>query len=359
MRFEQVTHPDRVVHVGVVGLGMGASHVNWLLKTPGMEVAALCDLDAERIAKAQQAIAGAGRAPAAEFGSYDDLLASEGCEALVLALPIPRNAEFARRGLEAGRHVLSEKPLATTLADAARLRRAVRPDGPVYQIGFEMRHSPLVQTVLEAIQQGKIGRPAAVNYTYVRRSKHSGRSWANEGPECGILFDCGSHIFDLCGLFAGAPMEQAFAFCSKESDLIPDNPDVGAVAVRFANGVHGTVMFCEFCAQPDWTHMMIVGDDGKILINPSDAGEFTLYWGKGQHCTHTRINPASTNPGHLGMGEQHVEFKNAITEARQPYADLQVGLESLYLSVGALRSWQEGLAVSREELAREVQAEAR
>lgn len=349
---------NKVVRIGVVGCGgMGMDHIHYLLKAGGYEVVALCDLDAANLRKAAALVTDAGAKEPQSFTDYDALLKSGLCEALCLAMPIPLNAEFAWRGLEAGHHVFGEKPLATCLKDAARLKKAIDASGKLYQVGFELRHSPLLQSLKQTIDRGDIGQVCGVTYSYARKANHAARKWAFAGEGGSVLFDCLSHSFDLVNLLMGAKMSSVFAFAGKSSALVPDDPDLGAVAFEYDSGARGTLFFCEFCGQGFNTLFEVYGDDGKILVNPADAGSYTMYWGKSKHETSVTINPESTCPGHLGIDEEHVEFRDAVLANRSPYSDFAVGLDSLFLSVGATRSARGGRPVPRAELEAEFQHE--
>lgn len=348
--FDEIIKPENAVKIGVVGLGMGFDHIEFMEQAGGFDVTAISDFDAQKVKKAQKYLEQHGRPEPEVFESFDALIDAHVCDAVCLALPIPMNAEYAAKALNAGYHVLSEKPIALNLKEAAFLKKAVEGSGKVYQVGFELRHSPLVQTVMDYIGRGMIGKVSGITYNYVRKPDHSHRKWAGDEDGGSVLFDCLSHSFDLMNLFAGSVFEKIAAFCSKNSQLVMDDPDIGSMAIEYQNGVHASMFFCEFCGQPYSSLMQIIGDDGKMFIDPANAGEFTLYWGKGKHETKVSINPESTCPGHLGMGEEHIEFKNAIEENRQPYSDFKVGLESLFLSIAATRSFKEDRIVFKSEL---------
>jgi myo-inositol 2-dehydrogenase/D-chiro-inositol 1-dehydrogenase len=349
---------DKIVKVGIVGCGgMGRSHIHYILEAGGFEITTLCDLSEENLDLAEKMLIEKNLPKPKRFTDYNKMLEAKNCEALSMSMPIPLNAEFAWKGLEAGYHVLSEKPCAVTLKEAARLKKAVEKSGKVYQVGFEIRHSPLASTVKKYLDRGEIGNVCGVTFNYARKHDHSYRKWAFTGDAGSVLFDCLSHSFDLINLFSGSQIEKIAAFTSKESQLVKDTPDIGSIALKYQNGVHATVFFCEFCGQKYNQFLQIFGDNGKMLINPADAGEFTMYWGEGKHEATVSINPESTCPGHLGIGEEHVEFRNAIIEKRQAFSDFQVGLNSLFLSIGSTRSAKEERFVTIEELKEEFDKE--
>lgn len=349
---------DEKLKIGIVGTsGMGMEHIEYILKCGCFEITSLCDLNNDNLNKAFNYINERQTVKPEKFTVYDEMLAKGGFEGICAAVPIPLNAEIACKGLDAGYHVLSEKPTAVNLEEAARLKKSVDSSDKVYQVGFELRFSPLATTLMEVIKRGDIGKVCGITYNYARRPDHSHRGgWAKHKEGGSVLFDCLSHSFDLINLFALSEMEKVSAFCSKESDLVFDVPDIGSIAIKYKNGVHATLFFCEFCDQPNYTTFQIFGDDGKILVDPANAGEFKMFWGKGKHSTTVSINPESAaGSGHIGIGEEHAEFRNAIAEGRNSFADFKVGLDSLFLSIGSTRSFEENRIVTARELEEEFQ----
>jgi predicted dehydrogenase len=134
-----------------------------------------------------------------------------------------------------------------------------------------------------------------------------------------------------------------------ESYADKEVPETGAVTIAYDNGVRSGVSFTETCDMPKVTILTVAGDDGKVEIDFSNAGSYKLWFGKGFY-KEGDIDPTTTEPGHLGYDEQFLELRNAIVEDRQPYSDVDVGIESLLVSYGAVLSGDAGRPVTREEL---------
>jgi predicted dehydrogenase len=105
--------------------------------------------------------------PRARFtGRYEDLLEDADLEAVVLATPVPTHFELARRALEAGKHVLVEKPMTWRAAEARELREVVRATGRTLMVGHLLRFHPGVDKLRELIDTGELGE---VRYVYGNR----------------------------------------------------------------------------------------------------------------------------------------------------------------------------------------------
>jgi xylose dehydrogenase (NAD/NADP) len=140
----------------------------------------------------------------ASFGSYEELLASGEVDAAYVPLPVALHTEWTVKALEAGKHVLCEKPLATSAADAARCFDAAEAAGCHCVEGLMWRHHPQTTLARKLVADGSIGRLAHVRAALsvsvepgdIRRSVELGG---------GALGDLGCYCVSAIRLFAGEP----------------------------------------------------------------------------------------------------------------------------------------------------------
>ena len=210
--------------------------------------------------------AGRGRAFAGElglkasFGSYEELLASEAVDAVYVPLPVSLHAEWTVRALAAGKHVLCEKPLATSPEDAARCFDAAEAAGRHCVEGLMWRHYPQTTLARRLIADGAIGRLAYARAALsvgvapgdIRRSVELGG---------GALGDLGCYCVSGIRLFAGEP-ERMYA------DQVADGP--GGVDLRLAATLRmpGDVL-AQFDVGLDLTRrdeLELVGTDGRLTV---------------------------------------------------------------------------------------------
>jgi D-xylose 1-dehydrogenase (NADP+, D-xylono-1,5-lactone-forming) len=141
---------------------------------------------------------------ACSFGSYEELLASEAVDAVYVPLPVSMHTEWTVRALEAGKHVLCEKPFATSAEDAARCFDAAEAAGRRCVEGLMWRHHPQTTLARKLVADGAIGRLAYVRAALsvsvepgdIRRSVELGG---------GALNDLGCYCVSGIRLFAGEP----------------------------------------------------------------------------------------------------------------------------------------------------------
>ena len=188
--------------VGVIGAG-GIAEVHAIaIREAGHEVAAICDVDR---AKAE---ALASQCDATAFDDLDAMLGDDSIGSVVVAVPNCLHSPLAVRALDAGKHVLLEKPMATTVDECdAVIEAAARSTGLV-QMGFVCRCAATTLSAMEVIESGRLGRIYHAKATMYRRRGIPGLGrWFTTKSESGggVLIDLGPHLIDLLLHLTGRP----------------------------------------------------------------------------------------------------------------------------------------------------------
>ena len=188
--------------VAVVGAGsIAAAHLDAYAAQPGVRVTAVCDRHPER---AERLAARYG--VEAVHSSLTATLTDERIGAVSICTGNDSHADLAVEALEAGRHVLVEKPLSTTLEAALRVESAARTAGRVVQMGFVRRFSGNVRTLKRFVDAGDLGPVYYARAANLRRAGHPGGWYGDrERSGGGPLIDIGSHVLDLCWYLMGRP----------------------------------------------------------------------------------------------------------------------------------------------------------
>jgi predicted dehydrogenase len=213
------------ITVGMVGLGgWGKNLLRNFGTLPGADLRWCCDADEATRAAYAPAY------PAARFtGSYDEVLADPDVRAVVLATPVPTHFELARRAILAGKHVMVEKPMTWTAAEAYELRDLVSGSGLVLMVGHLLRFHPGVEKLRELIDRGDMGD---VRYVYGNRV-NLGRIRSDEN----VLWSLGVHdISVVLHLVDADPVEVS---ARGECYLQPGIEDVVFGYIRFSTGQIG------------------------------------------------------------------------------------------------------------------------
>jgi predicted dehydrogenase len=175
-------------------------------------IPALRDAAAARLVAIASRDAGRARAVAQEFGvprhfgSYEALLADPDIDAVYVPLPNRLHVEWSERALEAGKHVLCEKPLCMTAKEVATLIRARERTGRHIEEAFSYRNHPQWARIGELLASGAIGTPRAVQCTMAKQFLDPNDIRNNPEQGGGALYDLGSYTISACtAAFGRAP----------------------------------------------------------------------------------------------------------------------------------------------------------
>ncbi|WP_433376942.1 Gfo/Idh/MocA family protein [Actinoplanes sp. CA-142083] len=185
---------------------LGAANIARLVIGANQESAAtsFVAVASRGLAKAREFAASVGLEQA--FGSYEELLASDSVDAVYVALPVSLHTEWTVRALRAGKHVLCEKPFATSAEDAARCFDAAAEAGRMVVEGFMWRHHPQTALARRLLAEGAIGRLATIRAALTVNVPPGDirRSAAMAG---GALLDLGCYCVSAARLFGGRPSQ--------------------------------------------------------------------------------------------------------------------------------------------------------
>jgi predicted dehydrogenase len=194
------------IKIGVIGTGSIAQmHLGAYVTNPDVELVAVSDINAERA----QAVAdqyGAKRT----YGDPNDLLADPEVDGVSICTWNNSHASWAIAAVQAGKHVLVEKPISRTYAEALELKRVVEEHDRVVQVGFVRRHFLNCQVLKSFIDAGDLGDIYYAKASCIRRVGNPGGWFADKDVAGGgPLLDIGVHVIDLCWYLMGSPQATA------------------------------------------------------------------------------------------------------------------------------------------------------
>ena len=186
----------KVGFIGCGGIANGKHFPGVEQQSELAEMVAFCDLVKER---AERAAAKYGTPDAKVYTDYRELLADKSIDAVFVLTPNVSHAEITCAALESGKHVLCEKPMAATEADAKKMLEARDKSGKLLTIGYQYRHFPVNQVAKKTIDDGWLGDIYYAEALYLRRrgvptwGVFTDKSKQGGGP----LIDIGTHALDL------------------------------------------------------------------------------------------------------------------------------------------------------------------
>ncbi len=262
----------RISDIGaaVIGSGfIGSVHIE-ALRRLGVPIRGLVEVSPERGAK-RAADLGLPRA----YGSIDEMLADDLVEVVHVTSPNALHFPQVSRILAAGRHVVCEKPLATTSVESAELVRLARAAGVVNAVNFNIRFYPLNQHAAQAVRDGELGEVRLVTGHYFQDWLLLDTDWnwrldPAEGGTLRAVGDIGSHWLDLVTFIGGHRIESVMAdlatfvkvrqqpagpvetFSTERASItVPREmvtDDAAAILVRFEGGARGSVAVSQVSA---------------------------------------------------------------------------------------------------------------
>ena len=189
---------DRTVRIGIIGCGgiANGKHMPSLSVIPNVEMVAFCDIIIE---KAEAAAKKYGTPDAKVYTDYKELLKDESIEVVHVLTPNKEHAEISIDALRAGKHVMCEKPMAKTAADARRMVEAAKETGKKLTIGYQHRQKPQSQFAKTIIDNGELGEIYYANCLATRRrgTPNWGVFLNEEEQGGGPIIDIATHSLDL------------------------------------------------------------------------------------------------------------------------------------------------------------------
>ncbi len=260
---------DGKIGIGVLGGGgdAGEGHIRGYQEDPRAEVVAVWDVNEAK-----------GREQGGRLGvptfcrTLDELLARDDIDAVSICTPDHLHAEHAHRALQAGKHVLCEKPMCTSREDAARLVRDVRETGLVFLGGHVYHFRPDYQAMVSAYRDGEIGEVWLAEGDYIsnlhRLYGPTGHTpWRSEpsAPQ-DILLGGGCHPLGLMRLALRAEVTEVFAYANHKAEPLLPIDDCYVTALRFDNGVIGKLIAAAGNRgyAPTGGHLVLYGTSGTL-----------------------------------------------------------------------------------------------
>jgi predicted dehydrogenase len=283
------------IRAGVVGTGfVGTVHVQ-ALRLLGVEVAGVVGSSAERAA---------AKAAAPVYPSLEALLEDETVDVVHLTTPNHLHAAQARAALAAGKHVVCEKPLATTSVDSAELLSLAAASGLVHCTNFNLRFFPLVHDARARVAAGALGEVWNVHGGYLQDwlLRPTDWNWRLDPARGGALraiadigshwmdmaqFVCGQRIVEVCADLATTipvrrrPRGDVESFASvddvEREDAAMSTDDLGHVLVRFEDGARGAFSVSQVSAgRKNMLHFEVDGSEASLAWNADRHEELWL-----------------------------------------------------------------------------------
>lgn len=291
-----------MLKVAVVGVGfIGSEHIEAIRRTSLAEVAVIVGHNPEGTKKKAEQL----NIPDYSV-DFDAMLSDPSIDVVHICTPNKLHFPMAKKALEAGKHVVCEKPMTMTAAEAEELVAVARKSARVNAIHFNIRYYPLVRHAREMVRRGDIGRVYSVTGSYMQDwlIKDTDYSWRLEPEQSGptrAVGDIGTHWMDLVGYVTGMHISSVNAdmatflpvrkkprraietwsgkvLTNDDYDEVPvHTEDYATVMFHSAEGVQGVFTVNQMAAgHKNRVYFEIDGSEGSLIWNSEAPNELTV-----------------------------------------------------------------------------------
>lgn len=339
---------DRKIRFSLTGCGrIAANHFAALdAHADHAELVAVCDTDQAAL---EAAVARTG---ATGFGSHRQMVLEAAPDIAVIATPSGLHSEQTIVAAASGRHVMTEKPMATRWRDGLKMVRACDQAGVRLFVVKQNRCNATLQALKRAIDQGRFGRiySVAVNVFWTRSQEYYDSAnwrgtWEFDG---GAFMNQASHYIDLLDWLVG-PVESVMAYTGTLARNIQVE-DSGVASVRWRSGTLGTVNVTMLTYPKNFEgSITILGERGTVRVGGVAVNSIEHWEFSGPHPDDKKIQEASyeTNSVYgLGHSRYYGNVVDAIRGLVEPETDGREGLKSLEILTALYISARDGRKVN-------------
>jgi len=337
--------PERF-RIALVGCGrISKNHFEAIARVPELELVGVADIVPDRA----RAAGDANGVP--WFTSLGDMLHGVECDVVTVATPSGLHPEHGIEAARAGKHVVSEKPMAISLEGADAVIAACREAGVRLFVVKQNRLNPSIQLLQRAVRKGRFGRIHSANCTvrWARPQEYYDQApwrgtWAMDG---GAFMNQASHYVDLVQWLAG-PVTSVTAITATQERRI-EAEDSGAAVLRFANGGIG-VLDITMLTYPRNLEgsITILGDRGSVKIGGTAVNKVETWLFAEYDDDDKLVEAASTSPPNVygfGHGGYYRNVVSVLRGEAEPETDGREGRKSLEIILAVYESARTGREV--------------
>ena len=289
------------------------------------------------------------------YTSVEELLADSRVDVVFIASPNHLHAEHTRLAAKAGKHVLVEKPMATTVSDCVDMVKACKANGVKFGVGFQLRFHPGHVEASRLVREGALGEVARVQGLLgsgvrgeVQRELRTGLGEWWETPDMvgnsRSMIGSGIHCLDDLEFILGQTVVEVAAITDGQTADAPLE-NLASLNLRFSGGAIGT-MVCGSRMPDAKNDVTVYGSNGRVLLKNSSGPAL----GGSLEVTSETVNTVvSYEPDHLALAKWQIEgFNQAISQDEEPRASGMDGLHSVQVTEAIIGSAKTGRTIGVE-----------
>jgi UDP-N-acetyl-2-amino-2-deoxyglucuronate dehydrogenase len=337
------------IRFGLIGAGtISTQHLEALEAIPDARIAAIASASADRAGRAGE------RWGVPWTTDVDELLARDDVDAVTISTPSGLHPGQALAALRRGKHVLVEKPIALSNADAQAVVDEARDRGLVAATVSQRRFEPVVRAIHDAVEDGALGRLSMIvaeGFYYRPQSYYDSAAWRGTvALDGGVLMNQAIHTIDLLR-WIGGPVERVAGHVATIGHQI-EAEDTATVSLRFTSGALGAILVTTCVPTEQPAELRINGERGHIRL----VGEHAAEWAVPDRAAPIvdaapAAGAASTGTATwgttaVGYIRQYTDFIAAIRDRRAPAVTAADGAAAVEIVLAAYESSRSGHAVT-------------
>ena len=342
--------PAVPIRIGLVGCGaISTQHLEAISGLEGLQLAGVVSASADR-----------ARAVGERWGvpwtiRLEELLGRDDVDAVTIATPSGLHPVQALAALRSGRHVIVEKPIALTVADADAIVREGHDRGLTVATISQRRFEPVVRALRAAVEAGALGRVALIiaEGLYHRpQSYYDSAAWrGTRDLDGGVLMNQAIHTIDLLR-WLGGPVASVSAHVATLGHTM-EAEDTASVSLRFASGTLGEIVATTCLQSEQPTELRVYGDLGHVRLVGDRAAEWEV---PGIPAPSGELDPVTPPPGTgttqtwgttaIGYLRQYADFVESVRTGRPPAVTGEDGRNAVEVITAAYEADHSGRAVT-------------
>jgi len=350
------------INVAIVGVGgAGQAHIDYFNSIEGVNVKALLDPQKDLLEKVVQ------RKNLNDIfitAQYDQILELKDINVISICSPDQTHFEYSSKALYAGKHVLCEKPMVTSISECEQLINIVEKTGLVFTVQHQMRFVPLFSTIESIICSGQIGLPFVLEADYLhdlRKRANQYDSWrldpANYHPP---FLGGGCHFIDLFRWYTKSEVKEIFSYANNLSFKEYPEADTVMTILKFENNCIGKILTSFACKRPMDFPIKIYGTKGTLVNNlmfidnqikkiiyepPIGKKAKLILWMLQYLNVPYKEFPFDLYEHKLACRNSVLDFITAVRTGRKPLVDVYEGAKTVIVCVAGTESYRKNKPV--------------
>jgi predicted dehydrogenase len=320
-------------------------------KANGLEFVGICDINKEML---QDKVSRFDLTEIHQYSDYREMLEKEKPELVAIATESGKHAAIALNCIKAGCHVIIEKPIALSLADADMIIKAAKEKGVKVCANHQNRFNKSVQKIREALDKGCFGKMfyGTAHIRWCRDENYYAQAgwrgtWEQDG---GALMNQCIHNIDLLRWMMGDEIEEVVGMTDQLNHPYLEAEDLGIALVKFKSGAYGIIEGTTNVYPKNLEETLyLFGEKGTVKVGGQSVNKIEGWrFADGQERPEEVIAEFAENPPNVyGFGHTplYADMIDAIRNNREPYVNGEAGKRALELVLAIYRSAAEGKVV--------------